>query len=224
MKYLAFQKSIDEKIIGHYLQTINIINPLYLYEPPIRGSFMKGVFLEFDPPVIVNLFKKTKHTDFIDEGGLGFGLLVNEKVRQVFEQFYLPPHKYHPIRVVQGKKEIEGYYWLHYFDDVYKYLDYSKSTIEVYNDDNPSISEIIKISSESQIMSIDKPLKFPMKLRLKECYLTSDFPKYDIFSIGIKTGSSIMSERLVNYLQEHKITGLDFFELDKLKFKLSFSE
>lgn len=224
MKYYIFDASRDEKIVGHFLQTIVIDVQDNIYEPPYNGSFHKGVFLDFDPEVLVHLHKKTKHTDFIDEGGLIVGLVVNERVKKVFEQFYLPPHKYHPIKVVQGKKEIQGYYWLHYFDDVYKYLDYSKSTIEVYSNHNPTESQTVNIVSDEQIWAIHRPLKYPMDSRLKECHLSSEFPEYDLFNINIRTGRAIMSERLVNYLQENKITGLDFFELDKLKFKLSFSE
>lgn len=224
MKYYIFEASRDKKIVGHFLQTIVIDQPMTLYEPPINGMFHKGVFLDFDPDVVVKLHKKSKYTDFIDGEELMVGLIVNDSVKKMFEQFYLPPHKYHPIKVVQGKKEMEGYYWLHYFDDVYKYLDYSKSTIEVYNDNDPSMSQIINIESDEQVWAINKPLKFPMKSRLKECHLNSDFPKYDLFNINIRTGRAIMSERLVNYLQENQITGLDFFELDKLKFKLSFTE
>jgi hypothetical protein len=40
------------------------------------------------------------------------GFLLSDRLRAVFKQFSLPPHRYYPVPIIYRRKAIEGYYWL----------------------------------------------------------------------------------------------------------------
>ena len=210
---------MNKKIVGCYHQTDNIIFPIDLYMPPYNGCFQKGEFLDFDPEIKIMLHRKAKITDFIDGRTLGFGIIVNEKVKIILESFNLPPHKYHPIELFQEDIKYLGYHWLHFFVDLYNFIDVKKSLFEVIDENEQEVILIDNIKSDNQMCSIFKKYKYPNYINIKALYFDSKMPNYDLFSDNIGKDYNYMSERLVDYINENNITGLDFKEAIKLYFE-----
>lgn len=214
---------MDEKVVGRYQQAIKGDLPYFIYSPPYSGEFQNGKFLDFDPPVKIYLHNKAKLTDFLDRYTLTFGIVVNERVKNALANFHLPPHKYHPIKVFQkvgNKKEVvNGYFWMHYYNDMYRYADLNKTCAETYLMDTMEVLQVFPIESESKLVEIHSGLAFPKYMRMKDIYFNTDFPQYDLFNNTLRMCTeSYMSEELVSFLKENQFTGIDFKEAQNLFF------
>lgn len=214
MKYYSFFNSQDVNVIGHYHQTKSVDYPLDLYLPPYNGRFEIGEFLDFNPEVAIYLHPKAKITDFLDKSSLGFGVVLNKKVIEIFKSFNIPPHKYHPIKVIHCDKVIDGYFWMHYFDDICKYIDLNLSTIEIQNETISSDVKSIPVQSEKKVLDLFYNWNYSTEMRIKKIVFNNIFPNYDCFDNNIKSGFSYMSESLVRELKLKNITGFEFQETD----------
>ncbi len=68
---------------------------------------------DYQPEMEFILEKKAKWTDMVSSVAPGFGFVINEKVKKIFEEFMLPPHVFYPINIC-SKKEVRLYYWFHF--------------------------------------------------------------------------------------------------------------
>ncbi|MDI9858142.1 imm11 family protein [Flectobacillus roseus] len=219
MKYYIFAPSMNKKVVGHYHQTEDVVYPIELYKPPYSGKFTKGEFLDFNPEVQIILHKKAFLTDFIDGSPLGFGIFLNDKVKELLKGFHLPPHKYHPIKVMHKGEQILGYYWLHFFVDLYQFIDREMSFYELIDQSTKKVSLKGKIESEGQMYQIFKKYGGDFRINIEYCF-KSQMPKYDLFANNIHVGYKYMSEKLVDMIKEKQITGYDFVEAKNLFFEI----
>ena len=211
MKYYILSESTDTNIIGYYPQT-----------DVSEDSEFFSVFIDFQtrieeipehiPKYIIILNKKAYPTDFIERVSVPYGLVVNNKIKSLITLYSLPNHKFYDTEVIYKKSKL-NYYWFHFYDDIFQYIDMKKSKFILKWRD---VIEEFCFTSKEFYLSKDKKTfeDFETELIIKEVYLLNSFPKYDIFHFE---GRNIISEKLLNAFQENNITGYEVSEYDILK-------
>lgn len=89
-------------------------------------------FPDFTPDIRFKLAKGAKLCDVMGQGTISAcGLLINEKVKEVLEQFNLIPHKYFSA-TIEDKGVIHQYFWVHFvWEDGIKHLDFENSKFKI---------------------------------------------------------------------------------------------
>ena len=169
-------------------------------------------FPEHIPKYIIILNKKAYPTDFIERVSVPYGLVVNNKIKSLITSYSLPNHKFYDTEVIYKKSKL-NYYWFHFYDDIFQYIDMKKSKFILKWRD--VIQEFCFTSKEFYLSKEQETFEdFEKNLIIKEVYLLNSFPKYDIFHFE---GRDIISEKLLNAFQENNITGYEVSEYNILK-------
>ena len=169
-------------------------------------------FPEHIPKYIIILNKKAYPTDFIEKVSVPYGLVVNNKIKSLITLYSLPNHKFYDTEVIYKKSKL-NYYWFHFYDDIFQYIDMKKSKFILKWRD--VIQEFCFTSKEFYLSKEQETFgDFEKNLIIKEVYLLNSFPKYDIFHFE---GRDIISEKLLNAFIENNITGYEVSEYDVLK-------
>lgn len=89
-------------------------------------------FPDFIPDISYKLAKGAKLCDVMEKSNISTcGLLINEKVKEVLEQFNLVPHKYFPA-TIEDKGTIHQYYYVHFvWKEGINHLDFKNSKFKI---------------------------------------------------------------------------------------------
>ena len=211
MKYYTLSESTDTNIIGYYPQT-DVSEDSEFFSVFIDFQTRIEEFPEHIPKYIIILNKKAYPTDFIERVGVPYGLVVNNKIKSLITSYSLPNHKFYDTEVIYKKSKL-NYYWFHFYDDIFQYIDMKKSKFILKWRD--IIQEFCFTSKDFFKSKKRKTFEdFETKLIIKEVYLLNSFPQYDIFHFE---GRNIISEKLLNAFQENNITGYEVSEYNILK-------
>jgi len=211
MKYYTLTNSTEIKKIGHYPQT-SVSDGNELFSPFSNVRIVLGDFPKTIPKLCLILNEKSIITDFLDAIVIPFGLIVNEKIKNLLPIFNLPKHKFYSIDVTCNKKLLD-YYWLHNYDNVFQYIDMDKSKFEIIQYKNVVTHSFIsedfyKSKKHECIMDFSKTFKIT-KIILKE-----NFPNYDLFEFENRT---LISKRTLDLFVENEITGYEAKLYDIIK-------
>ena len=211
MKYYTLSESTDTNIIGYYPQT-DVSEDSEFFSVFIDFQTRIEEFPEHIPKYIIILNKKAYPTDFIERVSVPYGLVVNNKIKSFITLYSLPNHKFYDTEVIYKKSKL-NYYWFHFYDDIFQYIDMKKSKFILKWRD--VIQEFCFTSKEFYLSKEQETFgDFEKNLIIKEVYLLNSFPKYDIFYFE---GRNIISEKLLNAFIENNITGYEVSEYDILK-------
>ena len=211
MKYYILSESTDTDIIGYYPQT-DVSEDSEFFSVFIDFQTRIEEFPEHIPKYIIILNKKAYPTDFIERVSVPYGLVVNNKIKSLITLYSLPNHKFYDTEVIYKKSKL-NYYWFHFYDDIFQYIDMKKSKFILKWRD--VIQEFCFTSKDFFKSKKKKTFEdFETELIIKEVYLLNSFPKYDIFHFE---GRNIISEKLLNAFIENNITGYEVSEYDVLK-------
>ena len=211
MKYYTLSESTDTNIIGYYPQT-DVSEDSEFFSVFIDFQTRIEEFPEHIPKYIIILNKKAYPTDFIERVSVPYGLVVNNKIKSLITLYSLPNHKFYDTEVIYKKSKL-NYYWFHFYDDIFQYIDMKKSKFILKWRD--VIQEFCFTSKEFYLSKEKETFEdFEKNLIIKEVYLLNSFPKYDIFHFE---GRNIISEKLLNAFQENNITGYEVSEYNILK-------
>ena len=211
MKYYILSESTDTNIIGYYPQT-DVSEDSEFFSVFIDFQTRIEEFPEHIPKYIIILNKKAYPTDFIERVSVPYGLVVNNKIKSLITLYSLPNHKFYDTEVIYKKSKL-NYYWFHFYDDIFQYIDMKKSKFILKWRD--VIEEFCFTSKEFYLSKEQETFgDFEKNLIIKEVYLLNSFPKYDIFHFE---GRDIISEKLLNAFQENNITGYEVSEYNILK-------
>ena len=211
MKYYILSESTDTNIIGYYPQT-DVSEDSEFFSVFIDFQTRIEEFPEHIPKYIIILNKKAYPTDFIERVSVPYGLVVNNKIKSLITLYSLPNHKFYDTEVIYKKSKL-NYYWFHFYDDIFQYIDMKKSKFILKWRD---VSQEFCFTSKEFYLSKEQETfeDFEKNLIIKEVYLLNSFPKYDIFHFE---GRDIISEKLLNAFQENNITGYEVSEYNILK-------
>ncbi len=220
MKYYNFGLTDKLNVIGHYPQTKRSkIGKYHINAFNSERKVKHFEFPEFMPRFGIDLHPNSIATDFLDKtSALDFGLVVSEKLKDILEQYKLPPHRFYPIEVYNTYKK---YYWFHYITDFEAYFVAEDSEIEVFDSFDFSTIEVLKFTSFNKLKEYAKKMVFDINksIRFKSIYMTSEFPKYDVLEVQGAEYLTLFSEKLKQRLDEEKITELEYSEYEKIKIR-----
>ena len=225
MKYYRISYCIDKKIIGHNPQ---IQKTTWDGRPVDKGSF--AMYLLFDPipthPAIPTLefYKSAKTTSLIDivEIDINKFLIINE----LFLEFIKPfcNDSFHIWKIKATKKEVDYTYYIFYLNE-YKsdFINYEKSTFELFEKNYSTISLNQEIKVISDLDYLDKCREFiglygipsiqPTKIVLNTCNQKVDFFR----CANNDMAGYYVSERLKQAILENGFTGIRFEEIEEIQ-------
>jgi len=215
MKYYKVSNSTGKETGRTYPQ-------LHCLTQPYAHSMTAWEFPGFTPKLTFELEKAAKLTDVLSNTAVssGNGFLVNSKVKDILSNFNLMTHKYYDANIVVTKSGATlNYYWLHLCQpELSKQLDYKKSVF--YETEWTFRKDIIKISSYKhyeELKSKDKEAIFGADL--DEIFVTEKFDKdLDLFTFIPFSGQKFISAKLMDTLENNKVTGLSYEESTEIKF------
>lgn len=169
------------------------------------------VFPNFTPDIRFKLAKGAKLCDVMGQGTISAcGLLINEKVKNVFEEFNLIPHKYYSA-TIEDKGTIHQYYWVHFvWVDGFNFLDFASSKFKIKRASR-DLGEI-EISSLTELHSKQSELGFINMIHNYEYTFTN--PNLDLF-IHPLNKTIFISEKLKTKMA--KFIGVDLITAQSLK-------
>lgn len=210
MKYYKINWDYDNlKIIGHYPQLT--LKKGYNPGPPNgHWEVHPHEFPDFVPNLELTLHKKAKATDFL-ENYVSFGMLINNKFKEILKGFKLPPQAFYPIKVYH-KGELIEYYWFHYIvKDFWEWIDKDKSKA-VITDNKKNFIVVKEVNlklSVKKIRELEDNLPYYQNMKWEKIVFKKGFPKYDVYKTQHIDYIIVISERLLNVLQEAGMTGFE---------------
>lgn len=117
--------SIDNstgKDVGNVFPQVSCLNQ------DLAHSIQFDEFSNFDSEILFKLEPKAKLTDILSQAAISaYGLLINDKVRQILEGFNIMKHRHYKCLVKDQSGVVHYYYWIHLVEDNTKKIDYSNS-------------------------------------------------------------------------------------------------
>lgn len=178
-------------------------------------------FSEYEMESINMLLKKNSlMTDILSIWGIsGYGFLMNERVRNLFNMLRLPKHKYYNIKLREENSSnyISNYSWLHLgAGNLVKDIDYSRSKFFV-TEFTMRTHDII-LNSFDDYNSFFKGKEPGWGIFAEEIQMNVGFEiPYDIFTFHFFDRNIYVSERLKEVLEKEKIKGFKFEKIEIIK-------
>lgn len=201
MKYYSLTSTDDLDIIGEYPQVSTTKDSLF-GSPFCTTRVNYGEIPEEIPFLELEFEENAKVTDLLGTYNPYFGLVINEKLKNIFSNTNLPRHKFYPINVF-CKDITLPYYWFNFYDNIFPYMDMENSKFSI--EENKQIIEH-KFKSETffKEKSVECLMDFNKTFRLEEIHLLENFPEYDLFEFE---NFIFISEELLNNFKKNNISG-----------------
>ncbi len=164
-------------------------------------------FPDFVPDIRFKLAKGAKLTDMLSQAAISaHGFLINEKLKNVFEQFNMVPHKYYPASIEDHHGNFHRYFWLHLIWEEWKnIIDWKNSNFfirRVSKNMGP-----IEISSYDDFLSLKEELGV-LKMIDFEKIIFKNKIQFDLFT---QLKSDVYStKKLKEYIEFNSFSGVDF--------------
>lgn len=173
MNYYKLLPSIEEEEIGIYPQAqYNIeYNPGLFTDREMRPH----KFATHNPTVELRLEKGAKLTSILSSI-LSFGFIVNEKVRNILQEYNLPPHRFYSVRITENNN-LHSYYWLHVIvDDFFEVVDMKKTILKIqYFTGVYKTSRFLSLDNKEAIFDLQEKLDLDYKLKFHEIHFTDRY-------------------------------------------------
>ncbi|KKM62567.1 hypothetical protein LCGC14_1520310, partial [marine sediment metagenome] len=196
MLYFKIFNSDNLDEIGHYPQTKLKAG----YNPSLPESHWQvksNEFPDFIPNYELELHEKAVPTNLIDPASGSFGLVVDSKLKTLFQEFNLPPHHFYPIKIYQKSKLLD-YYWMHFIiSDFWENIDMDKSTLRIQSNTSKDIYIILPVLSKEYVekLSLYYLHKYEYTLFADKLYFKDSFQIYDIIDIEFLEYTPLISAR-----------------------------
>ncbi len=227
MKYYRLEKSVNTKEIGRHTIQLDFVDKK---SQDSCRSLVDEEFLNFKPDLRFDLEKGSKLTDVASSGVDVPGFMINERVKNIFEQCKLPEHRYYEATVTDHKGVVHPYYCLHIMPNDYSMIDFDKTIfkkttepMKIWPELAFSNVEEIKNAPEIRIKSLEEKEKYNEEFSHKlyvvlDVLRIHDSEKYDmLFFPDVDVTIIYISEKLANMLESEKITGIGLFPCDDIE-------
>lgn len=158
----------------------------------------------------VILTTSSKEVDVIQDWGAiqGTGMILSDNLKEIFDRFKLPPHKYYPLTVLHPKKGLlksPQFYWLQVVTkDFLDLIDFAESKVYLSKILSPEPEEKVWVKSKEDYLG-----------RIKELFLVSfeslcikEMEKYDLFYLNRISSDCYISDKLRNEIEIGEIKGI----------------
>lgn len=213
MEWYSLRTSTDEKVTGTHPQTDGMRYGYDLRKADSIWNIPNLKLPDFEPDLdYFVLDKKAKLTDVISTGLISAsGFILNDRVKNIFDRFKLPAHKYFPAKVMCKKEIHDNYYWFHLLDDCVNNIDFENSKFirrdPIFKEDfeKLNISNKEELFSEKQKSSLKHI--FPERLTINNSN-NLNFLFFNSFWINY-----FVSAEILDALETEKCTGFDHNEI-----------
>ena len=218
MNYFTLTNSIDLKEVGDDSQVQKIggnynVNAPYSFR---NIDSRKPIDFDFIPPTFI-LSDRAKFTDLMHSVPTNYFrlLLISGKFFEVLKSLNLPLYNVYKC-IVRGKDNIEKPYFLLYLNNTFdgEYIDYEKSEFAISK--HGHFIEKIDIISRADYLAKKETIKSPISLSFLSLVLTKDIP-FDIFRLLSPYYGFLISHKLKEAIEKHKITGVRIEDLHSVR-------
>jgi len=225
MQYYILQPASNTLETGTQYPQVQKMKPGYNFKAPNSVYALSRAYKDFpnfEPDLdYFIVHAQAKLTDLLSVAPAHGGFLISERLKNIFEQFNIAPHKFYPARLKHKKIFYENYYWMHIICNLSDLVDYKKSTFYIYYNYAHNLGFIDVNSKEEYLqkrkkVELDNPDK-TVTVWANKIYLIDSFDKnMALFEIGTFNANYFISTPLKNAMVEHKITGCSISSADNL--------
>lgn len=217
--YYKLRNAITRKQVGYQFQTTGFIDGYDIHGPNCRTKLDYDRFPDFVPDLRFELHKKSKLTDVVTASNISAtGFLINEKVKEIFDECLLPEHRYYEATLLNHDGNVLPYYWLHLISNDYKMIDFESSIFRKTKDlmkffSNIKEDPIYPIKDLKDFKDTNSSIFENNFFIVFDVLKIHNTQKYDMLHFGdIDVNSVFISEKLATLLKKAKITGIDIIE------------
>lgn len=227
MKYYRLEKSVDTKVIGRHTIQLDFVDKK---SQDSCRSLVGNAFPDFKIDMRFYLEKGSKLTDVVRSCVHVPGFMINERVKNIFEQCKLPDHRYYEATVTDHKGVVHPYYCLHIIPNDYSMIDFDKTIfkkttepMKIWPELAFSNVEEIKNAPEIRIKSLEEKEKYNEEFSHKlyvvlDVLRIHDSEKYDmLFFPDVDVCTKYISEKLADMLKSEKITGIGLYPCEDIE-------
>lgn len=228
MKYYRLENSVDTKEIGRHATQIDYADKKTMDS---CWSLVDEEFPDFKPDMRFDLEKGSKLTDVVGTGHFVPGFMINERVKNIFEQCKLPEHRYYEATVKDHKGVVHPYYYLHIMPNDCSMIDFDKTIfkkttepMKIWPELAFSNVEEIKNAPEIRIKNLEEMKDYEDEFFPDNLYVVLDVlrihdsEEYDmLFLPDVDVCTKYISEKLANMLKSEKITGIGLYPCDDIE-------
>lgn len=227
MKYYIFKTAVNNLETGSVYPQIQKMSPGYNYKAPYSVYALSKEYQhlpDFIPDLdYFELAGKAKLSDLLSTAMAYGGFLISEKLKNVFEKFTLPMHRFYSARV-KYKNQFYNYYWMHIICDLTNAVDYKNSKFFIYHNYAHNLG-YIDISSKAELEEKQKKLKADnpgktITIWVEKIIFNNAFnEKIDLFKIGQFDSNYYISEQLKKAIIGASITGVNMQKAENITTK-----
>lgn len=155
-------------------------------------------------------------TDFISNAISAKGIIVSEKVVELFNKINHCPLKFYPAEIMHKSVILNSYFWMHINSDYTDKINYSKSKFIILENYKYEHGYIKIDSFEDYIKKKDKLISDNPDITLtiwgKELVLFKEFADLDFFEIGKFDSNLYISDLFLELILKNNLTGLTIKE------------
>lgn len=224
MKYFTVKDSLDELVVGKdFPQAYKLMKGYNPDAPQALFSLyeFKDSFPDYVPALDgIMLAGSAKLTDFVSSPFSADLFIISERVKQIFEQYNLCPHRFYPLGLYKRKVKYD-YYLFHIVSNCIDCVDFRKTSFMEYDLFSKKKFADAFVNSKADLYQqksiIKKEKGISRTIWGERIVMNEHFDKeLDFFSIGIIDGGTYISERLKNAIEANGLTGWDFTPTTKL--------
>jgi Immunity protein family (Imm11) len=225
MKCYTFQPACDTKETGSQYPQVQKMKPGYNYKASNSVHALSRAherFPDYRPDFdYFILHSWAKMTDLLSVAVISGGFLISERLKYIFEQFIVAPHKFYRVRLKYKNTFYDNYYWMHIICNLTDFVDYQQSTFFIYYNYSHNLGNISVKSKEEYLkkldnLKIDNPDKnitiWADKIKLTDGFDTS----LDLFMIGTFNADYYISESLRSAIINAKLTGCNIVQAENI--------
>jgi len=214
--YYILNESIDSKVIGKTFPQVQTMYNGYNYKAPNSIWNLKYNQLpDFEPNCdSFLLHNSAKLTDILSVAVINFGILMNQKVKDILINLSLPSqNNFFPASVVKKNEKRSDYYLFYFTNNLSDIIDYSKTEFVILNSNIVETS--FKVKNEEELKLKRKEISLIKQIRTKRYHFQNyTMPQFDIFQTTYTDSRTYISHRLKTALEEANITGIEIVPTD----------
>lgn len=181
-----------------------------------QGNLKRDQFSDFEPLFSdVRITSENKKVDFINYMAAiqGHGFILSARVRDIFDTYRLPPHKYYPLNIVHPKRGIlksPQFYWLQVLETSYlDFVNFNDSKIYAVKNKYQADEESFDVHSKEQLLEYaEESLTYGI---WHDKVIFNKGLNYDLFFAPSFEYDALISEELKSTLEKSEIEGYKKF-------------
>jgi hypothetical protein len=219
MPFYSIKTTSERKIIGpEYPQIQTMDGNIHRDAEDSVYNVFCDTFPHFEPNLDhFVLHEKALLTDIVSAAMISCGLVVNQKVKMILEDYRLPPHKFYPAVIKHKGSFHKNYFWFYFISDIFNYIDYKETKFIITDMFDNKIEDCNNINSASSLRSLKNDLPDDKNVDSELIRLDSKTSlPFDLFKITFGNYRTFITEKLKEAFTENSITGINIVPAQKL--------